>query len=339
MKKLILSLLALFILTACGSEGAVTPALSGDAFSIGGTVSGLNGELILTNNGTDELKVTGQTFTFPKRLSYLEHYKVEIKRNPTDQTCSITDGVGEIKSKNVDSIYISCIGIPYIGNRIPVQDAFTISATKDAAGGYYDVKVTVTDRSHHSINDGTAINFRAETGNIYPSCITSRDGNNVSNCTVRFYPTTVPADKQISILAYTEGEESFIDHNSNGIFDIGESYNDVNNNGKFDYPDTNFSDLNYNGSFDNGDKNYLDLNNNNSYDQGDIALDLAEPFLDINDNKTFDIGEWFYDYNGNSSRDAEDHIFNGICDTSINHMCSAVRQKAAISASLVIVVQ
>ena len=353
MYKLIVILLTTISLCGCvGSDGAIAPSLGGDVYSVGGKVAGLNGMLVLTNNGVDTLTVTGQQFTFSKRLSYLDQYNVEIKTNPINQVCTIADGTGEIATKNIDTVNISCVGIPFIGNRIPVQDAFTITASL-ATGNEYNVTVTLTDRNHYSIADGTRINFRAESGSIQPSCITSRNGNDVSTCSVIFTATTVPSDKKITILAYTEGQENFIDQNSNGVFDPAEAYTDSNNNGsydvaetyvdangngKFDYSDTNFVDVNKNGAFDLGDTNYLDLNTNNIFDQGDVALDLPEPYLDANENKQFDSGEWFYDYNFNGTRDLEDHIFNGVCVSNNNSLCSALRQRSAISVSTVIIV-
>lgn len=352
MNNLLVKMLMIFVLAGCSSDGAIAPSLGGDVYSVGGTVVGLNGTLVLTNNGVDVLTVTGQQFAFPRRLSYLDQYNVEIKTNPINQVCTITDGTGEIATKNIDTVKIGCVGIPYIGNRIPVQDAFTITASL-ATGNEYNVTVTLTDRNHYSIADGTRINFRAESGSIQPSCITSRNGNDVSTCSVKFTATTIPGDKRITILAYTEGQENFIDQNSNGVFDPAEAYTDSNNNGfydeaetyvdangngKYDYSDTNFTDVNKNGVFEVGDKPYLDLNANNAFDLGDVALDLPEPYLDANENKQFNIGEWFYDYNSNGTRDLEDHIFNGVCLSNNNSLCSALRQRAAIGVSTVIVI-
>jgi hypothetical protein len=66
-KEMILSTILLFILaiamvlTGCGDDkAAISPPGDGGTktFTVGGTVSGLNGSIILQNNGGDDLTIT-----------------------------------------------------------------------------------------------------------------------------------------------------------------------------------------------------------------------------------------------------------------------------------------
>ncbi len=98
-------------------------------FSIGGIVSGLHpgGELVLRNNGSDEVIVTGAdsaadvSFTFPNLVDDLSRYDVTVVSSPSSpqQTCVVTEGAtGVLATSNVDDIRVNC-----------VTDQFTVSGT------------------------------------------------------------------------------------------------------------------------------------------------------------------------------------------------------------------
>ncbi len=57
-----------------------------------------------------------------------------------------------------------------------------------------------------------------------------------------------------------------------------------------------------------GQEGFVDSNNNNTYDPGEgfVGKDLAEPFLDVNDNGEWDAGEVFIDNNDNGQWDPAD---------------------------------
>jgi hypothetical protein len=82
-------------------------------FTVGGTVSGLDGTgLVLTNNGGDDLTITGNgAFTFGTPLSGGEGYAVAVSVQPSDlsQTCSVTNGSGTVASANVTDVAVNCV--------------------------------------------------------------------------------------------------------------------------------------------------------------------------------------------------------------------------------------
>ena len=83
----------------------------GDAadYTIGGTVSGLSGTVVLRDNGGDNLSVTGNgSFTFASPVATGGAYNVTVKTNPSGQTCTVSGGSGTVASANVTGIAVSC---------------------------------------------------------------------------------------------------------------------------------------------------------------------------------------------------------------------------------------
>ena len=146
----------------------------------------------------------------------------------------------------------------YIGGAIPDQNSFTIGATVLNPRGYnYNgttstIGVRAADRNNNPAPDGTQISFVTDGGAIEGSCTLA-----AGYCAVEWVSQNPrPADGLVNILARTTGEESFIDFNSNGLFDIGdtvithlsEAYNDENNSGSYE-PGEFFSDLDSSGTY------------------------------------------------------------------------------------------
>ena len=81
-------------------------------FSIGGTVSGLEGSgLVLRNNGGDDLTIDRNgTFVFDTALTTGARYDVTIAQQPRDpnQTCAVTNRSGTVGTDNVTNITVVC---------------------------------------------------------------------------------------------------------------------------------------------------------------------------------------------------------------------------------------
>ena len=78
--------------------------------TIGGTVTGLSGTVVLQDNGTDTLTISSNgPFTFPTALSAGAQYAVTVSQQPSTQVCSITAGSGTA-SANVTNVAVSCGG-------------------------------------------------------------------------------------------------------------------------------------------------------------------------------------------------------------------------------------
>src|SRR5262245_18848241 len=117
MVKSVVLAAALIALTACGGGGSdgnggnTTPSPPPSSFTIGGTINGLTGTLVLQNNSGDDLTVSANgSFTFAGRLARGAAYNVTVKTQPTnpDQSCAISSGSGAIAAANVTNVAVTC---------------------------------------------------------------------------------------------------------------------------------------------------------------------------------------------------------------------------------------
>lgn len=76
--------------------------------SIGGTVTGLAGHLVLQNNAGDDLKLSADgKFTFATTLVEGSDYKVSIRKQPLWQFCTVTKDTGKA-SADVSDVTVAC---------------------------------------------------------------------------------------------------------------------------------------------------------------------------------------------------------------------------------------
>jgi large repetitive protein len=82
-------------------------------FTIGGTVTGLQGSgLVLRNNGGDDLTITGNgPFQFPSALASGAVYNVTVRTNPSNpaQSCAVTNASGTVGNASVANITVDCM--------------------------------------------------------------------------------------------------------------------------------------------------------------------------------------------------------------------------------------
>lgn len=123
-----------------------------------------------------------------------------------------------------------------VQTQIADQDSLTLSIEKTAVealsfnGEIVTVTAYVADRNNNPVPDNTPIKFLTNGGSIGPQCLTT-----VGVCSVIWteqYPTPglngVAGDFEAIIIAYTVGEESFVDSlNDNGLYDLGEQFTDI----------------------------------------------------------------------------------------------------------------
>lgn len=84
---------------------------STNAYTIGGTVSGLPGgtQVTLRNNGGDALTVSANgAFTFATPVAHGGSYSVTVGTQPVGGTCTVSSGSGSNLSANVSSVSVSC---------------------------------------------------------------------------------------------------------------------------------------------------------------------------------------------------------------------------------------
>lgn len=129
----------------------------------------------------------------------------------------------------------------------PTQNAASLSATKLSIEGYShdgvqtQLTMRVADRQGNPVPAGAVVNFVTGFGLITGSCVTDA----TSGCTVTYQSQgTIRGYNnrgRVAILAYMDGEESFIDQNGDNIwqstepfFDMGTAYRDDNESSAYD---------------------------------------------------------------------------------------------------------
>lgn len=61
-----------------------------------------------------------------------------------------------------------------------------------------------------------------------------------------------------------------------------------------------------------GEESFVDANGNGAFDPGETLYDTSEAYEDDNEDSSYTVGEFFYDFNNNGTRDAPDGMFNGV---------------------------
>jgi hypothetical protein len=135
----------------------------------------------------------------------------------------------------------------------PVQSFFSLAAsTFNIEGWGYDnvsseLSVLIADRLGQPVPEGTPITFITEGGQVTASCSVVIDSNGKSGCATSLISQAFrPTNGRVTVLAYTEGEEPYIDGNGNNrydageiFFDMGQPFLDSNENGLYDAPPAN----------------------------------------------------------------------------------------------------
>lgn len=147
---------------------------------------------------------------------------------------------------------------------LPEQNRMSIAVETHAVEAYeYDgVEVPVTaflaDRYGNPSPDGTTVTFRTEENGsaVVPASCTTTDGT----CNVVWRSQgNRPGDHRVTILATALGEESFVDANSNGRYDSGETIRDLSE-AFVDADEDNVRDAN---------EEFVDFNSNGLFDPAD----------------------------------------------------------------------
>ncbi|MBC7919368.1 MAG: hypothetical protein H7Y28_16315 [Rhodoferax sp.] len=117
----------------------------------------------------------------------------------------------------------------------PVQKSLSVSFEKlsieaqSRDGVTSQVTLSMADRQGNPVPPGTQVNFVSEAGVLQPAtCVVPTASPPESFCSVTFRSQgTRTANGAVSILAYVDGEEDFVDSNGNNVHDQGEPFTDL----------------------------------------------------------------------------------------------------------------
>jgi hypothetical protein len=107
-----------------------------DGFHLGGTVSGLDGRVMLQDRSGALVPILRNgDFTFPGSMPVGHHYAVTVAVQPLGQRCHVFGGEGTIGMADVTSIAVSCG--PCGDNLVPVMTSDTTPSGRVSASGVY----------------------------------------------------------------------------------------------------------------------------------------------------------------------------------------------------------
>ena len=113
---------------------------SEDAYSVGGTVDGLIGTVILQNNGSHDLHITDAgEFTFATEFADGSPYAVTVLTHPDTQMCTITNGTGVISGADVTDVEVACADqLPWARSTVVAPDSSELNnIATDSNGNVY----------------------------------------------------------------------------------------------------------------------------------------------------------------------------------------------------------
>ncbi len=176
------------------------------SFNLTTTVGGLSlteSSAITASNGVATAFVNSGTIATPVRVTA----SVMIGETPvfvqSDQL-TLTTGIPDQNSVSLDFSQFAPEGLNYDGETV-------------------DVTVRLADRFNNPVPDGTVVNFTSEGGRVDGSCSTLS-----SECSVLWTSQNPrPADHRATILATVIGHETYYDKNGSGVFDDGDTFDDL----------------------------------------------------------------------------------------------------------------
>ena len=188
-----------------------------NTYSVGGTVSGLVGSLVLQDNNGGNLTVSANgTFTFTTNVASGSPYRVTVLTQPASQGCSVTNGTGTIGTADVSNVNVTCSTNSYsvggtvsgLSGNVVLQDSgsnnltvstngiFNFSSTV-AYGNAYSVTVLTQPSGQTCTVTGGSGTVTANVSTVAVVCTTnsgsSTTGQNVMPIIVDAGPTGVDA--------------------------------------------------------------------------------------------------------------------------------------------------
>ncbi|MBP9686417.1 MAG: IPT/TIG domain-containing protein [Candidatus Doudnabacteria bacterium] len=141
-------------------------------FSVGGSVSGLTGAIVLQNNGGDALTLSANgAFTFSRSIATATVYAVTVLTQPSQQTCTVTNGAGTVAVTAVTDVSVVCVtNVPTVtsiapGNG-PTEGGTAVLITGTGFTGATAVRFGATMGTPFFIINDTTLSATAPAGSV-----------------------------------------------------------------------------------------------------------------------------------------------------------------------------
>ncbi len=171
---------------------SVTPGTT-----VGGTISGLSGTLVLKNNGGDSLAVAANgSFTFATAIAFGGSYVVTVGTQPSEQICTVTSGSGTASNTNITNISISCRSNFEIATQ-PTNQSVNAGQTAQ-----FSVTATGSNLTYQWYKNGSVISGATASSYTTPAT-TSLDNNSTFSVIVTKGSSTITSSSASLIVIFT----------------------------------------------------------------------------------------------------------------------------------------
>ena len=101
--------------TGTADVANVVVTCANQAYSLGGSVSGLSGSGLVLANGADTLAVPANatTFTMPTQVATGSSYSITVQTQPAGESCTVTGGTGTMAAAAASTVAVSCTDQPF----------------------------------------------------------------------------------------------------------------------------------------------------------------------------------------------------------------------------------
>lgn len=108
--KVVVISITLSLFVACGGGGSDGGGGGTDTYSIGGTITGVTGAIVLQNNSGNDLTLNSEgAFAFTTKLANGSDYSVTVLTHPDGQSCAVTNGSGKVSGSDISSVLVTCL--------------------------------------------------------------------------------------------------------------------------------------------------------------------------------------------------------------------------------------
>ncbi len=183
-KLLLIALLFLFIAVVTTNCGGGGDGGSAPTYTVGGSVTGLSGAVVLRNNGGDDLTITSDgAFTFSTALADGSGYNVTVQTQPAGQTCTVSNGTGTVSGANVANVTVTCSVNTYtVGGTVTGLSGTVV--LQNNSGDDLAITSDGTFSFSTALADGSSYNVTVKTQPAGQSCFVTNGSGTVSGADV-----------------------------------------------------------------------------------------------------------------------------------------------------------
>ena len=198
---------------------------SASTFTVGGTISGLSGTVVLENNGGNDLSTSANgAFAFSTPLAQGAAYNVTVQTNPSGQTCTVANPSGTVAAANVTNVSVTCV------TQTP-PPTFTVGGTISGLSGTVVLENNGGNDLSTSANGAFAFSTPLAQGAAYN--VTVKTNPSGQTCTVANPSGTVAAANvtNVSVTCVTQVAGSVSDNFNRANGSLGANWTDMTDGG------------------------------------------------------------------------------------------------------------